>query len=186
MARSQVWRNTMGRLPGWLNSWYAMKRRCECPDACNYKWYGGKGVTVCKEWHDRNVFKEWAFTHGWFEGATIDRIDRDKGYCPENCRWATMKEQTRNRATNCYLTYNGETRCIRDWSDITGIKWGTLYSRHKKGKSIDEIFSKKNARYKDKDINVETIRRKGNEPVLHGYVRRTFQDRHRDNAVKEL
>ena len=163
-----------GKLPGWMNSWYAMLRRCECPAACNYKWYGAKGITVCREWHNKENFKEWALAHGWFEGATIDRIDQNKGYCPENCRWATMYEQTRNRKTNIFVTYKGETRCIKDWADITGIDKNTLYVRYKSGWKVEDIFSLKDARYKDKDINIETKRRMGNDKVK---VRRKVQGR---------
>lgn len=176
----------MSKFPGWLNSWRAMIRRCENPTACNYKWYGGKGITVCREWHDKDAFETWAKESGWREGYTIDRIDGNKGYCPENCRWATMYEQTRNRRTNIFITYKGETRCIKDWADITGIGKNTLYARYKSGIKVDDIFSTKDARCRDKDIKIEKKRRMGNESVLHGYVRRTFQDRHRDNAVKEL
>ena len=157
-----------------MNSWYAMLRRCECTAACNYKWYGAKGITVCREWHNKENFKEWALTHGWFEGATIDRIDQNKGYCPENCRWATMYEQTRNRKTNIFVTYKGETRCIKDWADITGIDKNTLYVRYKSGWRVEDIFSLKDARYKDKDINIETKRRMGNDKVK---VRRKVQGR---------
>lgn len=80
------------------NIWCAMKSRCYNLNAHNYKNYGGRGITVCAEWlHNFAAFRDWALSHGYQEGLSIDRIDNDKGYSPDNCRWATMKEQRHNR-----------------------------------------------------------------------------------------
>lgn len=80
------------------NTWLRMKGRCNRPTADNYKYYGGRGISVCDEWqHDFASFRDWAQTHGYQGGLSIDRIDVNGNYCPENCRWITMADQQRNK-----------------------------------------------------------------------------------------
>lgn len=78
--------------------WGAMKTRCYNPKFQYFKNYGGRGIIICKEWlNDFQAFYKWAMSHGYRDGLSIDRIDNDKGYSPDNCRWVTMKEQRHNR-----------------------------------------------------------------------------------------
>ena len=80
------------------NIWRGMKKRCYVPSAHAYDKYGGRGITVCDEWkNDFGAFHDWALTHGYREDLTLDRKDNDKGYSPENCRWATWLLQGNNK-----------------------------------------------------------------------------------------
>ena len=107
-----------------------MMRRCYDKSAEKYPNYGGRGIMVCDEWRDnRQAFFDWALSHGYSDDLTIDRIDVDSMYCPDNCRWATQKEQANNKTSNHTLTYNSETHTIAEWAEITGIPPKTLYKR---------------------------------------------------------
>lgn len=127
--------------------WLDIRRRCDSPNNISYHHYGGRGIKVCPEWDkDYNAFKEWAMENGYNPNAargqcTIDRIDPDGDYCPENCRWSSMTEQSNNRRNSYRITYNGETHTAHEWQDITGIPMGTIYHRYKAGWPVEKIFS---------------------------------------------
>lgn len=111
------------------NVWNTMRQRCNDPNKAHYDRYGGRGISICNEWNDYNTFREWAMSNGYKNNLTIDRIDVNGNYCPENCRWVTWQEQQNNRTSNRMITANGETHTIAEWSRISGIKSSTIQSR---------------------------------------------------------
>ena len=110
--------------------WRNMKTRCNCVTDSHYPRWGGRGIKVCSGWNNSFIeFQKWALANGYQDNLTIDRIDNNKGYCPENCRWTTLKEQSRNTRNNHYLTFNGETHCINEWAEITGLSRDLIKDR---------------------------------------------------------
>jgi hypothetical protein len=109
-----------GGVSSTYRAWLDMKHRCHHPSYLNYKYYGGKGVRVCKEWKDdfEAFLKDMGIRP---RGLTLERINRGKNYSPMNCRWATMREQNRNKSNNYMITHDGRTACLEDWSRITGL-----------------------------------------------------------------
>lgn len=124
--------------------YYSMRARCYNPDSTSYKKYGAKGITVCDEWLGENGFInfcKWAMANGYEEHLTIDRIDGTKGYSPDNCRWATYKEQANNTKATVFLTYNGETKPASEWSEITGLSQSSITHRKRKGWTDEECLT---------------------------------------------
>lgn len=111
-------------------TWKRIKARCYNTKCKDYKDYGGRGITICTEWRDDFVeFLYWSLKHGWWEGASIERVDNDKGYSPENCKWIPVSEQSKNRRTIHLITYKGETKSVAEWSRIKNIPSSTLRMR---------------------------------------------------------
>lgn len=109
--------------------WAGMHERCYRKEHKSYAYYGGRGITVCEEWHNFIKFRDWAIANGYREGLTLDRINVNGVYCPENCRWVSHIEQSRNTRRNRYVTYNGETHCIAEWATLLHIDMHTLLYR---------------------------------------------------------
>lgn len=137
-----------GRNTRLYHVWNSMKERCYVPTNHSYKRYGGRGIRICDEWkNDFACFQKWAYENGYDENAkrgdcTIDRIDVNGNYCPENCRWVNSKCQCNNRRSNVHITYNGETHNITEWAKITGINRATISQRYKNGYTNKNLFSK--------------------------------------------
>ena len=122
--------------------WVDMKQRCYNPNHEAYGRYGGAGVEVCDEWRDNPVaFFSWMYDHGYSESMTIDRIDNSKGYCPGNCRLATMKEQSRNRRNSVHVLYRGKDRILAELAEEHGIKSGVVHARLKRGWDVERALS---------------------------------------------
>lgn len=117
--------------------------RCYRPSIFAYKDYGGRGITVCDEWRkDFMSFYNWALNNGYEENLTIDRIDVNGNYEPNNCRWIPMGEQSKNTRKNVYFTYNGKTQVLSDWARELGIPSTTFRRRIKQNRPIEEILYK--------------------------------------------
>lgn len=123
-------------------AYHDMKDRCTKPKKSNYKYYGGKGIKVCEEWANSYLtFYEWAMSHGYKQGLQIDRIDNQKDYCPENCRWATKLEQENNKTTNIRIEYKGETHTMTEWARIVGLTKSCLGTRLRKGWAVEKALT---------------------------------------------
>lgn len=121
--------------------WENIKTRCQNPKSDDYHRYGGRGITICPEWRDSfEAFRDWALANGYRDDLTIERIDTDGDYFPENCKWATMKEQSNNRRSNVPITYNGKTQTIAQWAAEIGITHMTLWKRLKRGWPIEKAL----------------------------------------------
>lgn len=123
--------------------WHNMNNRCTNENRVDYKYYGGKGVKVCEEWSEFNVFMEWGIANGFKENLTIDRIDSNGDYEPSNCRFVTIDEQQRNKSNNVNLTYQGKTQTLSEWSREYGIHERTLSSRLELGYTVSAALNKK-------------------------------------------
>lgn len=107
-----------------------MKTRCNNENYILYSRYGGRGIKVCDEWERSfSSFKEWAFKSGYSDELTLDRIDNDKGYSPENCKWSTVREQANNRHTNRILVLNGVSDTMANWSRKINIPYWVIQER---------------------------------------------------------
>jgi hypothetical protein len=107
-----------------------MKKRCYNPRDKRFVNYGGRGITVCDEWKDDfGAFQKWATDNGYKENLTIDRVNVNGNYCPENCRWATMTQQQRNTTRNRFITAFGETKTMAEWAEQSGIRQDVIKDR---------------------------------------------------------
>ena len=124
--------------------WCGMKARCMNLNSPKYKSYGGRGITVCKEWvNSYENFRDWSLSHGYKENLTIDRIDVNDGYRPDNCRWADNFTQANNRQDSFRIEYKGEIRTVHEWSGIVGISAGTIRRRIKNlNWSVEDAMTK--------------------------------------------
>jgi hypothetical protein len=126
----RIWKNMMSRTL-WIHK-----------DGLNYRRYKARGITVCEEWQTFEPFYKWAMVSGYEDHLTIDRIDNDGPYSPENCRWATRKEQSNNLSTNKLITFEGKTQTQTQWEEEKNLPRGILHNRIHKGRwSIDAAMN---------------------------------------------
>lgn len=139
----------------------SMKQRCYNKKCKSYKNYGGRGIKICNEWLEKNGegfmnFYNWAMKNGYQEGLSIDRIDVNGNYEPNNCRWVTMKVQQNNRTNNHIVEFNNQKHTLADWSKILKIDKNILYNRiSNRNWNIEKAFSQKVRNFKRKVIQYD-------------------------------
>ncbi len=134
--------------------WTSMKSRCSNANSPSYKNYGARGIKVCDRW--LNSFENFYKDMGEPNELTLERIDVNSNYEPSNCKWASPKEQSRNRTNNVFYTYKKQTKCVGEWCELLKMPTSTFYNRIKRGWSIDEIIEtpiRKINRTFEKDAN---------------------------------
>lgn len=118
-----------------------MLNRCYNEHDVRYPRYGGRGISVCDEWRESfEVFMDWSIKNGYAEDLSIDRIDVNGFYCPDNCKWSTAKEQADNKSSTRYYTYNGETKNISQWAEQYNIPYKRLWKRLTNGWDIERAL----------------------------------------------
>jgi hypothetical protein len=173
MARTQHGHFSGGKMSPTYVSWVMMKQRCLNPNYTTFWRYGGKGITVCKEWLNFNNFLSDMGERP--SGTSIDRKDGTKGYYPENCRWATKAEQSRNKCNNIFISYDGKTKIITEWSTLIGMKVGVLYSRFHRNCTTEQILGLQpvprakiiSKRPKVSDFQIPDVNRRSQMRFLH-------------------
>jgi hypothetical protein len=162
------------------NIYNGMKTRCYYENCEAYKNYGGRGITICDEWLNSErlsprrcspskglvAFVNWALSNGYSDDLTIDRIDVNKGYSPNNCRWITKKEQGFNKRTNHLVTYKGETKTLKEWCDYLHLNYTTIKARiNEYHWTVERAFETK------ENPNVKLITYKGKTLCLKDWCR---------------
>ena len=124
-------------------TWSGIKKRCHNSKSKSFSIYGGRGISICKEWdNDFQEFYEWSISHGYRDNFSIDRIDVNGNYYPENCRWVDRLTQANNCRTNHYLTFNGKTQSIAEWARELGVSDSVIRHRLSKlGWSVEKTLT---------------------------------------------
>lgn len=128
--------------PTTFSHWVNMKTRCLNKNNVKYKSYGGRGINICDEWLSFENFHYWAINNGFREDLTLERIDVNGNYEPNNCTWITMEQQAKNKRNVVNYTFNGKTMNINEWTKYLGFGKETIRARLKRGWTIEESLSK--------------------------------------------
>ena len=121
--------------------WSNLLSRCYNSNFHDYKYYGARGIIVCDEWiNDFKALYNWAMSNGYSDELTIDRIDVNGNYSPDNCRWATVKTQSNNRRNNHYVNINGVVKTLSEWCELYAINYRTVQDRLKRGWNIEKAL----------------------------------------------
>lgn len=144
-------------------TWCGMIKRCYNKNSKSFKNYGGRGIKVCEEWkNDFSAFNTWAVSSGYSDNLTIERINVNDDYKPENCIWITQVQQQRNKTNSVFLEHNGQRKHLLQWCEELGMNKGAAKSRYKRAKaknghvSFDDVFSLP-VNYRSKRISQYTM-----------------------------
>lgn len=121
--------------------WQGMRMRCNNPQNGHYSSYGGRGIRICQEWDSWDEFYKWAMAHGYSDNLTIDRIDVNGDYEPENCRWVNYVAQANNTTRNIRCTFQGETHTVSEWAQMKKMSASTLRARLRTGWSVERALT---------------------------------------------
>lgn len=122
--------------------WKGIKARCSNKNNPQYKDYGGRGISICDAWRQSyDAFRSWAVENGYDDNLTIERMDVNGNYCPENCKWITLQEQQDNRRNTVRITSGDVVRTAKEWAEATGIPYNTIRGRFYRGYSTQDVLS---------------------------------------------
>ena len=141
--------------------WSGIKSRCNNIHNARYMSYGGRGITICKEWNESfESFYKWALANGYNESLTIDRINNGGNYEPNNCRWTTNKEQSNNRRSNVLIIIGNAKKTLTEWCEIFQLNPHTIMARYERNGfiSIDDLF---NRQHRDNQQTADIVERRG-------------------------
>lgn len=143
----------MGKHSRLSNIFHNMRKRCYYSNSKDYHNYEARGISICKEWLDNEksgegnctrgfiAFRKWALSNGYSDNLTLDRVDSNEDYCPENCRWVTNRTQENNKRDNLYINYKGKRQSLSDWCRELELNYNKVYRRiHDSGWSIERAF----------------------------------------------
>ena len=121
--------------------WNGMIARCYNNKNASYKIYGGRGIIVCNEWQEFEKFYNWTLNNSYADNLSIDRIDNNGNYEPTNCRWITLKAQSRNRRKSAFIEYNGQIKCASEWAELYSLDRNLVLKRIRRGWGIHEALT---------------------------------------------
>lgn len=179
-ARSRTHGATAGgkRKPEY-SIWRSVVHRCTSPDSPHWPRYGGRGIDICSRW--RTSFQAFFDDMGQRPlGLTLERVDNDKGYSPDNCVWATRKQQANNTSRTLFVVHRSETRSLQEWSALTGVKANTIRKRLREGWPVGRALFETATVFRKLNAQTEAYRRR---PTIHpsrkkspALVLRTYAD----------
>ncbi len=151
--------------------WRGIIQRCTDKNCKIYKHYGGRGISICNEWkNDYLVFKNWAIQNGYSKELSIERIENNGNYEPGNCRWATDKEQSRNRRNNVRITIDGVTKILKDWCIEYGVNSNSVSTRINRGWNAIEALRTPMGPQRNKGYSSRLLNIMEGKPMTEGLV----------------